>query len=207
MTTPDTRMVSGVVWDFGNVLIDWQPARAVAAGVGEAEAQRFLAEFDFHSWNHVCDAGGSWDHALEWLEQEAPEWTPHGRAYLENFTLSLAGPVPGTHALLRELHAAGVPQIGLTNWSRELYPHAPAAYDVIGLLDDVVVSGVEGVAKPEPKIFQIAIDRAGLPAKRLAFIDDNPRNVEAAIAIGMHGILFSEAASLRTELRALGLPA
>ncbi|GAB4012893.1 HAD family hydrolase [Nocardioides ultimimeridianus] len=206
MTTPDTSAVSGVVWDFGNVLIRWEPRRAVAAGVGEAEADRFLSGYDFAAWNHSCDAGGTWTDALARLERETPQWLAHGRAYVDNFPASLAGPVPGTHALVRALHAAGVPQVGLTNWSHELYPIAPATYDVIGLLDDVVVSGTEGVAKPDPAVYRIAAERAGLAPDRLVFVDDGPGNVAAARELGFHAFVFTDAASLRADLRGLGLP-
>lgn len=198
--------MAGVVWDFGNVLISWEPLRAVAAGVGEEEAARFLSRFDFAAWNHACDAGDSWSEALARLEREAPQWLPHGRAYVDHFPRSLVGPVPGTHDLLRALHAAGVRQVGLTNWSHELYPVAPATYDVIGLLDDVVVSGIEGIAKPDPAIYRIAAERAGLPPERLAFVDDSAANVAAARELGFHAVRFTDAPALRTALQQLGLP-
>lgn len=201
-----SETISAVVWDFGNVLISWDPFPAVAAGVGEAEAHRFFEEFDFQSWNYACDAGGTWAEAMRQLEEENPHWLRHGRAYVDNFPLSLVGPVPGTHELVRELHAAGVRQLGLTNWSHELYPHAPETYDVVGLLDDVVVSGTEKLAKPDPAIYRLVGERAGAPLERLVFVDDSPANVAAASELGMRAIRFTDADSLRVELRAAGLP-
>lgn len=204
--TPSTPAVDGVVWDFGNVLIRWDPLPAIAAGVGDADARRFMESFDFGSWNHVQDAGRTWAQGLTVLEAEAPEWLAAGAAYVDNFPLSLVGPVPGTHELVRELDAAGVRQFGLTNWSAELYPHAPATYDVIGLLGDVVVSGEVRLAKPDPEIYRLVAERAGIPPERLAFIDDSVTNVAAAAALGMHAIHFTGAEQLRRDLVALGLP-
>lgn len=201
-----TTGVAGVVWDFGGVLIGWDPFPAVAAGVGDAEARRFFDEFDFHSWNYACDAGLSWAEAMARLEQEQPRWLAHGRAYVDNFPLSLTGEIPGTHDLVRELYAAGVRQFGLTNWSHELYPHAPQSYAVLGLLADVIVSGTEKLAKPDPAIYRLAAERAGLPAEQLAFVDDKAANVAAARELGFHGLVFTDADTLRTDLRALGLP-
>ena len=80
--------------------------------------------------------------------------------------------MPGTVEIVRELHAAGVPMFGLTNWPDEFWPHAPAKFEFLGLLDDVVVSGTERVAKPDPAIFEIAVARAGLPPTDLVFVDD-----------------------------------
>jgi 2-haloacid dehalogenase len=198
--------VDGVVWDFGNVLIRWDPIPAIAAGIGDADARRFMESYDFRSWNHAQDAGRTWAQGLAVLETEAPEWLAAGAAYVDNFPLSLLGPVPGTHELVRELAAAGVPQVGLTNWSAELYPHAPATYDVIELLRDVVVSGQERLAKPDPAIYRLVAERAGIPLERLAFIDDSAANVAAAAALGMRAIQFTEASRLREELATLSLP-
>lgn len=205
-TTPATD-VAGVVWDLGNVLLRWEPRYAVAAGVGEAEADRFLREFDFHDWNHRCDAGRPWAEALSWLERTHPEWAPHGRSYVDHFAASLTGEIPGSVAVLRELRAAAVPQCGLTNWSAELFhAHAPRRYDFLALLDHVVVSGDEGVAKPDPRIYLLAAQRTGLPPSSLVFVDDRADNVAAAVEVGMAGIVFTDPDSLRAELCGLGLP-
>lgn len=207
-TTPHGPVPSGVVWDFGNVLIDWQPAAAIARTVGEAEAARFLAadDFDFLTWNHGPDSGASWDDAEADVRRTHPHWVEHAAAYRTHFAASLVGEVPGTGDLVRELAAAGVPQWGLTNWSAELYPHAPAAFDVVGLLDGVVVSGTEGVAKPDPAVFAILAERSGLSLTALVFVDDRASNIEAAASLGMATILFTGADDTRRRLRDLGLP-
>ena len=70
----------------------------------------------------------------------------------------------------------------------------------------VVVSGTEGVAKPDPAAYRLAVERAGLPAYDLVFVDDRASNVDAAIACGLHGLVFTDADTLRADLRALGLP-
>lgn len=203
-TTPP----QGVVFDLGNVLIDWDPYAAIAAGVGPDEARRFLEaeDFDFMAWNLVQDAGGRWADAEEAVRRSHPHWAEHALAYRAHFLESLRGEVPGTADVVRELHAAGVPLFGLTNWSDELYPHAPERFEVLALLDDVVVSGTERVAKPDPRVFEILAERTGIALDRLAFVDDKQANVDAAAALGMDAILFTDAAALRTELRSRGLP-
>jgi 2-haloacid dehalogenase len=198
---------AGVIWDFGNVLIDWQPHAAIAAGVGEDEATRFLGaeDFDFGAYNLGPDGGQSWDEAEAAVRRTHPHWVPHALAYREHFEHSLVGEVAGTADIVRELTAAGIPQWGLTNWSHELYPHAPRLFDFLGLLDDVVVSGTEGFAKPDPAIFQIAVSRTGLRPEELVFVDDKEHNVVGAIEFGLDGILFTGADDLRTQLRDRGL--
>ncbi len=203
-----TRKTAGVIFDLGNVLIDWQPYAAIAAGVGEEEARRFLAaaDFDFMAWNALQDAGGTWAEGEDAVRRSHPHWERHVLAYRANFEAALVGEVPGTADLVRELHAAGIPMWGLTNWSHELWPHAPRMFPFLGLLQGVVVSGTEKVAKPDLAIFQIAVARTGLPASDLVFVDDNAANVAAAIRSGLDGILFTGAENLRLELRERGLP-
>ena len=199
----------GVVLDLGNVVIRWDPFAAVAAGVGPEEARRFLEadDFDFHAWNHRCDAGATtWDEAEAEVLRTHPHWARHALAYRAHFDASLAGEVPGTADLVRELHAHRVPLFALTNWSAELYPLAPARFGVLELFDDVVVSGRVGVAKPDPEVFEILAERAGIALDRLVFVDDKQDNVDAAAALGMDAVLFTDAAALRTELRERGLP-
>jgi 2-haloacid dehalogenase len=200
--------IAGVVFDLGNVLIDWDPYPAIAAGVGAEEARRFLeaADFDFMAWNHGPDSGRTWADAEEEVRRTHPHWLDHALAYRANFAASLLGEVPGTVDVVRDLHRNRVPVYGLTNWSDELYPHAPQRFEFLALLDDVVVSGTEGVAKPDARIFRIVAERTGHPLDALVLVDDKPTNVEAAIAAGMDGIVFTDATALRAELRTRGLP-
>jgi 2-haloacid dehalogenase len=198
---------TGVVFDLGNVLIDWQPALAIAAGVGPVEAERFLGadDFDFMAWNHEQDAGRRWVDAVDEVRRTVPHWLSHAEAYVDHFPESLAD-VPGTAAVVRELHTAGVPMVGLTNWSDELYyPHAAPHFEVLRMLDDVVVSGEVRAAKPDPRAYEIAAERSGLPLDRLVFVDDKASNVDAAVALGMDGIVFTDAARLRSALVERGL--
>ena len=206
MTTPD-GVPSGVVFDLGNVLIDWQPYAAIAAGVGPEEARRFLDadDFDFMAYNHGPDSGLDWDTAEAEVARTHPHWLEHARAYRSHFPASLVGEVPGSVGVVRDLHSAGVAMWGLTNWSHELFPHGLAAFPFLGLLEDVVVSGTEGVAKPDPAVFVIVRQRTGTPLERLVFVDDRPDNVAAAAAAGMDALVFTDAGRLRADLRERGL--
>jgi 2-haloacid dehalogenase len=201
-------VVQGVIWDLGNVLIDWQPHAAIAAGVGADEATRFLSaeDFDFLAYNLGPDSGQTWAEAEAGVRGTHPHWVEHALAYREHFVASLVGEVPGTPDLVRELSEHGVPQWGLTNWSHELYPHAPERFEFLRLLEGVVVSGTEKLAKPDPRIFELTVARTGLSADQLVFVDDRATNVEAAVAAGLDGIVFTGAEELRVALRERQLP-
>ena len=196
-----------VIFDLGNVLIRWDPHPAVAVAVGEHEATRFLAadDFDFLAWNHLQDSGRRWETAEAEVARTHPHWHPHATAYRAHFGHSLLGPIEENVAVLRDLHAAGVPVFALTNWSDELFPHALERFDFLALFADIVVSGAEGFAKPDPAVFEVLRRRIGRPLAGCVFVDDSAANVAAAEQAGLNAIRFT-GAPLRPQLRARGLP-
>jgi 2-haloacid dehalogenase len=200
--------VDAVVFDLGNVLIRWDPHPAIAAGVGQEEATRFLEaeDFDFGAWNSRQDEGRSWEEAEAAAVRRHPHWREHILAYRTHFAYSLLGHIEDTVSVLADLHEAGVRTFALTNWSAELFPHARERFAFLTQFDDIVVSGAEGVAKPAPEIFEVLRRRTGVPLDRCVFVDDKAENVEAAARAGMHPILFTDTGHLRADLRARGLP-
>jgi 2-haloacid dehalogenase len=208
LTGPRPAVPPLVVFDLGNVLIRWDPQPAVARAVGDDAATAFLSDpdFDFAGWNREQDAGRGWDEAELLATTSHPHWTEAIRGYRANFDASLLGPVQETLDLLEELHEAGVPLMALTNWSAELFPVARATYRFLDLFDDIVVSGQEGLAKPDPQIFAVLERRAQRPLRECVFVDDSARNVAAARAAGMDAILFTDTGHLRGDLHRRGLP-
>ena len=203
MSTPKTP--NAVVFDLGGVLIRWDPRHLYRQLMPEDEIDAFLDEVGFHAWNHEQDAGASWGPAVA----EHAALFPHRRkllaAYPARFAESLDGPVEGTVAILAELHAAGTRLVALTNWSAELFPHAEAAFDFLGLFEGIVVSGREGVAKPDPAVFDLLLSRYDLDPARTVFVDDSPANVAAAAAAGLRALAFTGPDRLRADLTRLGL--
>ena len=199
--------VDAVVFDLGNVLIRWDPAPAIAAAVGPERAQAFLADasFDFGAWNAANDLGRPFVEAEESAVAAHPHLADEIRAYRANFDASMVEQIEGTVAILRELHEAGTPLFALTNWSAETFPLARDRFDFLDLFDDIVVSGAEGVAKPDPAIFAVLRARVGRPLEECVFVDDGPHNVAAAAAAGMDAIRFTDTGHLRRRRRAARL--
>ena len=204
-STPTSTVPTTVVFDLGGVLIDWDPRHLYRRLLPEDEVDPFLDEIGFAAWNHAQDAGGSWDEAVDRLAARFPHHRDLISAYPARFPETMTGPVPGTVELLRELHARGTRLLALTNWSAETYPHAVATFDFLSLFEDVVVSGVEGVAKPDPAVFALLVQRFDLDPAATVFVDDSPGNVDAAAAAGLQAVLFTGADDLRRDLSRLGL--
>src|SRR5690606_4546870 len=121
-------------------------------------------------------------------------------AYATNFNDSIPGPVAGTAALVERLSARGVPLYALTNFAAPFWRDFRPLYPVLGHFRDILVSGVEKLAKPNPAIYRLAERRFGHAGAEIFFTDDNPANIEAARAMGWHALQFTDAAALEAEL-------
>ncbi len=198
--------VDAVLFDLGRVLVDWDPYRPYEGRHPRADVERFFAEIDFMAFNHLQDAGRSWADARLALAATHPEHVPMLDVYIDHFAESVLGEMPDAGRIVADVRAAGLRALGLTNWPAETFPVALAKTDVVGTLEDVLVSGVERVAKPEPAVFALAVERFGLDPARTLFTDDGERNVRAAADAGFRTHLYTGPAGLRACLRALGVP-
>ncbi|MEO6957217.1 MAG: HAD family phosphatase [Antricoccus sp.] len=202
--------VHAVVFDLGNVLINWDPYPAIAGSVGPERARAFLsdADFDFAAWNLAQDAGRTWEEGEAAAVAAHPQWEHEIYAYRPNFAASLLGPVTDTVEILEDLKAAGTRLFALTNWSAQLFPIAREIYHFLDLFEDIVVSGDEKLAKPDPQIFAVLAARIShvTALENSVFIDDSARNVAAAKVAGMDAIRFVDNGHLRGDLQARGVP-
>ena len=195
-----------VVFDLGGVLIDWNPRHMYRdLFADEAEMERFLTEVTTNEWNAQQDAGRRWEDGVALLIEEHPDRADLIRAYWERWEEMLGGPIDGTVAILAKLKAAGYELHALTNWSSQTFPIARERYDFLDWFETITVSGEEGVIKPEPRIYEILLDRIGHRASDCIFIDDGTRNITTAAALGFDTIHFESPQQLAAELGKLGV--
>ncbi|PZF85184.1 HAD family hydrolase [Jiangella anatolica] len=198
-----------VVFDLGGVLVDWDPRYLYRTLLpSEESVERFLAEVTTPSWNAAQDAGRTWADAVAELTALHPQYTALIEAYDARWIETIGGEIDGTVELLRELRSSGsVGLYALTNWSAEKFPLAVERFEWLSWFEGIVVSGVERLVKPDPRIFRLLLDRYGLDASSTVYIDDNPPNVDAAAELGMTSLHFTGPDRLRDELSQLGLVA
>lgn len=206
---PPSRQPSTILFDLGGVLIDWDPRhlyRKLFPGDPDG-MERFLAEICTPEWNHALDAGGDWDGAVADLVARFPAQRALIEAFRDRWPETLGGPISGTVTLLRALLDQGRPVYALTNWAAPTFALARTLppYAFLGWFKGIVVSGEERIAKPDPRIWQIVLDRFGLSAPDVLFIDDSPRNVAAAAQLGFAATQFTSPEALRKDLLAHGL--
>jgi 2-haloacid dehalogenase len=196
-----------VVFDLGGVLIDWDPRhlyRKLFAG-NEAAMEDFLATVCTHDWNRYQDAGRSFAEGARLLKAEHPDKAELIDAYGARFDEMMAGPIPGSVEILAELRERGTPLYGLTNWSAETYPPALERFAFLQWFRGILVSGEVGVIKPDPRIFELLIERFAIDPESAVYIDDVEANVAAARPLRIHAVHFTTPAALREQLIGLGL--
>lgn len=209
MKAPDGNgRARAVVFDLGGVLLDWNPRylyRQLFDG-DDAAMERFLAEVCTMEWHHAHDLGVPPEDNFRDLAAVHPDQAELIRAWSERSEEMVAGPIEETVELLATLKAGGIPCYALTNMERETYPKRLARFPFLSWFDGTVVSGFEGVAKPDPRIFELLLDRFDLDPAQTILIDDSPTNVKAARSVGMQAIEFESPEQLRRRLGEAGLP-
>lgn len=195
-----------VVFDIGNVLIHWDP-RALYRKMfsSEDEVEWFLGHVCTADWNLEQDRGRSFEDAIAEATARHPGHAEAIAAYHHRWHETVIGPIEGTVAILAELKAQGTPLYAITNWHQDKFRETRARFSFLDSFRDIVVSGDERLVKPDPAIYRLLLERNGLEASSCLFIDDSPKNVAGAEAVGMKAHHFTGPETLRAELMHAGL--
>jgi 2-haloacid dehalogenase len=196
------RLDLAFIFDFGGVLIDWDPRylyRKLFDGNPEA-MERFLKEVDFYHWNARQDEGRPFAEGVAELCGRFPQYRDLIQAYDRRWDESIAGPYPDTVAILRSLREMGYPLYGLSNWSVEKFLLVRHKYEVFDWFETILLSGEVKLVKPDPRIFAIMLEKIGRKAHECVLVDDSIGNIEAARRLGFQAIHFRSAEKLREEL-------
>ena len=195
------------IFDLGGVVIDWNPRylyRKLLNG-DETAMEHFLAAVCTSSWNEQQDAGRSFADGCGSLKRLHPGKAELIDAWFHRYEEMLGGEIPGTVDILRELRSRSVPIYALSNWSVETFPIAVNRFECLRWFKGVLLSGEVKVLKPDRRIFEIFLDTFRIEPSRAIYIDDRFENVEAAIELGMRGVVFRDSHALRGELARAGL--
>jgi 2-haloacid dehalogenase len=189
--------VAAVVFDLGNVLIEWDPRR-----IFSAEA---IVETDFFRWNAELDRGMPFAATVADVRAKFPEFAGELDRFRDEWP-DILGPVDGAVvAIVDELRASGADLFLLSNSCAETVPRSTACRELIARFDGVLLSGEVGLLKPDHAIYHAAEQRFGLDPSATWFVDDSQANVDPAAAVGWHAIHFTDASALRTALLEAGL--
>lgn len=193
--------VSVVVFDLGNVLITWDRRllyRPMFAT--EAELERFLADVYSMEANERFDRGQPLEAFTAELAAAHPAYAREVLALRDRWIETIGAVDEAVVAILRELRDKGVPVYALSNWNADTFALVEPQHEFLQWFDGIVISGREGLVKPEAAIFELLALRHGFALDEALFVDDAPANVDGARAVGMDAVQFTDAGTLRREL-------
>ena len=184
--------IKNIIFDFGGVLIDWNP-RYLYRNLfhDELEMEFFLEKICSPEWNFKLDAGRSFNEATKELANKFPQYDNEIRIYYSDWIKMIGGAIEENVALIGDLKDK-YRLFGLTNWSAETFPKVFNHYPFFKELEGIVVSGTEKLVKPDARIYKLLLTRYGLIANESLFIDDNQENINAANKLGFKTIHLKE---------------
>ena len=204
-----------LVFDFGAVVFTWKPRELVAAHFpqravdGNTAAALAHAIFGNADW-HSFDRGALSMDAVVARTAERLELDPVALGALVESISDHLAPIEATRGLLAQLHSMRPeqPALRLYYLSNMPVPFARGLeqrHAFLQWFDGGIFSGDVLHIKPDPAIYQLLQDRYALEPEQTVFIDDLQANVNAANALGWHGILFESPQQLESRLKAMGL--
>ena len=204
--TPPMAPPRAVVFDVGNVLVEWEPDRVYARLLPDpAERAAFRDRVGLDAMNLRGDRGALAP-AVRALAEAHPADAPLILAWWDRWAEMFGPRIEGSFTLMEKLRAQGIAILGLTNFAADTWEgRAVPTHPELGRFDHVVVSGQVGALKPEPEIYAMLEAASGFAGADLFFADDRPENVAAAEARGWRGHVFASAEGLAEALRAAGL--
>ena len=200
------KVIKNIIFDFGGVLIDWNPDYVFKKLIkNKTDSDFFYNNICTFEWNENQDMGYPLKKATRERIKLFPEHEKLILAYYGRWEEMLGGEIPGTVKILKTIYQKQeFKLVGLTNWSSETFPVALKRFKFLRLFSGIVVSGEEKTRKPFNKIYQLTIDRYNLNSDETVFIDDNLRNINAAINFGIKkSILFKNPENLEADLKKL----
>lgn len=200
-------MINTIIFDIGNVLIPWEPKWLFRHFFASDEAiNQFLHTAEFHHWNLQQDAGRSFADGVAAQRLRFPEYAHLFEAYATRWPETLGPAIETSVELIHHFKHAGFRVLALTNMSHEAFPKVRQNYPFLNEFEGVLVSGEEKLVKPQQEIYARFCQRFKVTPAQAVFIDDSPKNVEAAQQFGLQAIQFTDGGKLRQDLRQLGLP-
>ena len=197
--------IGAVVFDIGNVLVEWQPERFYDRVIGAARRKRLFAEVDLDGMNARVDMGEDFTATIHGMAEAHPEWRAEVRMWHDRWIEMCAPEIPHSVKLLRALRAKGVPVFALSNFGVGSFAHATGHYPWLDEFDRRYISGHLRVMKPDPRIYEIVEADCGIAPGALLFADDRADNVDAAAARGWRTHLFEGPGAWADRLVAEGL--
>jgi 2-haloacid dehalogenase len=197
--------VQAVIFDIGNVLLEWAPERFYDAEIGEARRRALFAETDLEGMNLEVDRGANFRDTIYAHAEKHPEWAAEIRMWHDRWIEMASPAIDRSVRLMAALQKKGVPVFSLTNFGVDSYDLAARHYPFLRAFDRDFISGHLRVVKPDPRIYEMVEAESGLAGPDLLFADDRTANIAAAAERGWRTHLFETPEGWAARLASEGL--
>lgn len=194
-----------VVFDIGNVLIEWQPERFFDRVVGPEKRRAFFDAIPLHEMNDRIDAGAVFHDVIAETIELHPDWGDELTLWRDRWIEMASPAIDHSVRLLRALRRAGHPVFALSNLGNETLDIAQREYPFLEEFDRRYISGALGVTKPNPAIYEKLEADCGIAPENLLFADDRAENIDTAKTRGWQTHLFDGPQGLADRLVAENL--
>ncbi|MEX0281152.1 MAG: HAD-IA family hydrolase [Arenibacterium sp.] len=179
-----------VVFDIGNVLIEWDPAKLYDPEIGPERREQLFRDVPLDDMNLDVDRGAPFRQTIYATADAHPAWRDEIRLWHDRW-IEMASPViDHSVRLLRALRRRSVPVFALSNFGVDSFELAVRHYPFLLEFDRSYISGHMKVIKPDAAIYTRAEEDCGIAPGALLFADDRPDNIDAASARGWQTHLF-----------------
>ena len=197
--------VKAVVFDIGNVLIEWQPERFFDLAIGEERRRAFFGAIDLHGMNDRVDRGETFRDVILEKVGAYPDWADEIMMWHDRWIEMASPAIDHSVRLMRALRRAGHPVFALSNFGIQTFEIGLREYPFLEEFDKRYISGHMGVIKPDADIYQMVEEDCGVAPSGLLFVDDRQDNIDAAAARGWQVHLFTGAQGWADRLVSEGL--
>jgi 2-haloacid dehalogenase len=194
-----------VIFDIGNVLIEWRPEVYFDRLCGQARRRAMFGAVSIAAMMDRIDAGANFSQEVAGTAAAHPGFAPEILHFRDHWCDIAQPAIAHSIRLLHALKARHLPVFALSNFGAQNFPLSAAQFPFLQQFDRAYISGRMGLIKPDPAIYAAVEADCGLPPASLLFTDDREDNIAAAAARGWQGHHFTGAAGLARHLVDLGL--
>ena len=190
------------LFDLGGVFFDWDPNYFFINIFRDSEErQYFLKDICNDAWNIQQDAGRSIKDAELDIIPKFPNYEKEIKMYYANHRNMIKGTFTRSIEILDYLKKNNYECYVLSNWSAETFKGMIEDYPFLKKFDGLIISGEDKLIKPNPAIYQLAIERFDLDPQKSVFIDDKLENIEAAKKLKFHYIHLINPETIEVDIK------
>ncbi|MDR3598632.1 HAD family phosphatase [Clostridium sp.] len=196
-------MIKNIIFDLGNVLLNFDPIEYVKSKVIEDKVEEiYKSIFKSEEWPMLDRGAITEEEARTNIINRKIENTDFINSVFENW-YDILNPIETSVEVLKKLKEKGYKVFYLSNFHFAAFEYVTKKHDFFELFDGGVVSYKEKLLKPEKEIYEKIVDKYEIEPSETVFIDDMQVNVEAAMKLGIKGIILDDPQNLKLELKKL----